>query len=319
MLPTLSNPILGIGEVLWDLLPGGARLGGAPTNFSILSARLGNPAALVSRLGPDALAETSLRQLRQVSALDLTHLQRSDGLPTGTVSVTLDSEGRPQYEINAPAAWDELAETPDLQALAARAAAVCYGSLAQRNGVTRATLRAFVEATGRECVRVCDVNLRQPFYSKEILEWSLRHATVLKVSDEELPTLAGLLHGTPLATPLQGLSGEALTEAATRISRELLAFAPQCALVAITLGPHGSLLATRTEAHRHPGFSIEVADTIGAGDAFTAGLTHAYLRETLLADINQVSNLCGSYVASQQGATPELPAELLASIEAALR
>jgi fructokinase len=318
MLPTSFNPIVGLGEVVWDLLPAGPRLGGAPTNFSILSARLGNPVALVSRLGRDELGATSLAQLQAIASLDITHLQHSEGLPTGTVSVTLDEEGRPQYEINAPAAWDELAETDDLQALAGQAAAVCYGSLAQRNATTAKTLRGFVEATCPACVRVCDVNLRRPFYSKDILLWSLQHATVLKVSDEELPTLAEIVHGGPLSTPLEGLTGEALTAAATQIARSLLAFAPQCQLVAITLGPHGSLLATRAEVHRHAGFSIRVADTIGAGDAFTAGLTHAYLRGASLANISQIANMCGSYVASQRGATPELPAELLASIQAVL-
>lgn len=318
MLPTPFHPIVGIGEVLWDLLPAGPRLGGAPTNFSILSARLGNPVALVSRLGRDELGATSLAELRAIASLDITHLQHSEGLTTGTVSVTLDAEGRPQYEINAPAAWDELTETDDLRTLAGQAAAVCYGSLAQRNATTAETLRGFVEATRPACVRVCDVNLRRPFYSKDILLWSLQHATVLKVSDEELPTLAEMLHGESLSTPLEGLTGEALSAAATQIARSLLAFAPQCRLVAITLGPHGSLLATRAEVHRHAGFSIRVADTIGAGDAFTAGLTHAYLRGASLANISQISNLCGSYVASQRGATPELPAELLASIQAVL-
>jgi fructokinase len=306
--------MIGIGEVLWDLLPAGSRLGGAPTNFSILSARLGNPVTLISRLGKDDLAATSLAQLRQIAHLDLSHLQHSETLPTGTVSVALDAEGRPKYQINAPAAWDELTQTPDLQALAPQASAVCYGSLAQRNPLTTKTLRAFIESTCPACVRICDINLRKPFYSKDILLWSLHHATILKVSDEELPTLAEILPGGPLSTPLEGLTGDSLTIAATQIARSLLAFAPQCQLVAITLGPHGSLLATRAEVHRHQGFSIHVADTIGAGDAFTAGLTHAYLRSASLANINQISNLCGSFVASQQGATPELPPDLLASI-----
>ena len=192
------------------------------------------------------------------------------------------------------------------------------GRCAGREPRSRATIQAFVEASSAACVRVCDVNLRMPFCSAEVLRWCLRQATVLKVSDEELAAVGALLgdEAIGLGAAMSGadLTGSALTEAAARAAQALLAQAPQCRLVAITLGPHGSLLANRAGVSRHAGFKVEVADTIGAGDAFTAGLVHAYVRGATLEQINTVSNLCGSYVASQQGATPELPEALVARI-----
>jgi fructokinase len=162
-----------------------------------------------------------------------------------------------------------------------------------------------------------------PFCTPEIARWSLQHATILKVSDEELPQLsillrdAGLLAGELPHTPAHN-NDDALTAWATHAAHTLLNATPSCRLVAITLGPHGSLLASRNATHRHPGFPVAVSDTIGAGDAFTAGLTHAYLRDSSLKHISTVANLCGSYVASQPGATPELPATLLTTIQSTL-
>lgn len=326
-MPTLAaSPIVGIGELLWDMLPSGPRLGGTTANFSILSARLGNHATLVSRIGQDTLGDRALQQLRAIVAdtpFDLSHIQSSLTLPTGTVAVTLDPAGRPQYQIIAPVAWDELTLTPDLLALAASASVVCYGTLAQRADPSASTIRSFLEATSPTCVRVCDVNLRMPFCTPAIARWSLQHATLLKVSDEELHQLSVLLRDSGLLdaafphAPSHD-SDAALTDWATHAARTLLAATPTCRLVAITLGPHGSLLVSRDATHRHPGFPVTVADTIGAGDAFTAGLTHAYLRDSSLESISAVANLCGSYVASQPGATPELPAALLTTIHSTL-
>jgi fructokinase len=253
-----------------------------------------------------------------VAKLDLTYLQVAPTAPTGTVSVTLDAQGSPEYCIHQPVAWDEIALTPELLALAPRASVVYFGTLVQRQEVSRATLRGFVEAASTECVRVCDVNLRAPFGDAEVLRWSLGRAHILKVSDQELPELARLLGEQTLQLACHQQEADELTTAAGEAARALLRLAPQCRLVAITLGPHGSLLADRQRVHRHQGFPVQVVDTIGAGDAFTAGLVHAFTRGAGLEAINAVSNLCGSYVASQQGATPELPASLLASIEDAL-
>ena len=326
MLSSVSSPIVGIGELLWDLLPSGPRLGGAPTNFSTLSARLGDYVALVSRIGQDKLGRDAIASLETVAHapqtkghFDLAQIQVSSRLPTGTVTVAIDSDHRPRYIIDSPVAWDEITFSDELLSSAKTASVVCFGTLAQRSQLSRDSIRAYVEATSPECVRVCDVNLRQPFCDAEILRWCLSHATVLKISDEELPEVGRLL-GIPsiIAEPAGDDVDLELTEWATESACDLLAQAPQCRMVAITLGPHGSLLANREQAHRHDGFPTLVADTIGAGDAFTAGLVHAYLRQASLAQINTVSNLCGSYVASQQGATPELPPDLLARIREAL-
>jgi fructokinase len=317
-----QQPIVGIGELLWDLLPAGTRLGGATANFSILTARLGNTAVLVSRVGLDTLGDQALHQLDTIvagSPFDLTHIQSSPTLPTGTVTVSLDPEGRPCYQIDAPVAWDEITLTPQLLGLAARAAVICYGTLAQRADPSASTIRAFLDAASPACIRVCDINLRMPFCTPATAHWSLQHATILKISDEELPQLSLLLLDTGLLTteiPHAPTHDDpaALTAWATQAAHTLLAVTPGCRLIAITLGPHGSLLATRTGTYRHPGFPTTVADTIGAGDAFTAGLVHAYLRNSSLEHISTVANLCGSYVASQQGATPKFPADLLATI-----
>jgi fructokinase len=318
-----ASPVVGIGEVLWDLLPGGPRLGGTTANFSVLCARLGEHAALVSRVGHDELGAAAMRQLRGIDGVsfDLSHVQTSATLPTGTVTVNLDAEGRPQYTIDEPVAWDEIALTPDLIELAGRACVVCFGTLAQRRRPSSRTIRAFLEATSAGCVRVCDVNLRMPFCTAEVLQWALNHATVMKISDEELPELTRMLQ---LEGRLAQQTGPApsdaasLTEWAGDAAQALLGTAAHMDLVAITLGPHGSLLANRDGVYRHNGVAVKVADTIGAGDAFTAGMVHAYLRDGSLERISAVANLCGSYVASQHGATPELPTELLATIRSTL-
>jgi len=320
MSSSFSAPIVAIGELLWDLLPSGPRLGGTTTNFAVLCARLGQFSALASRVGNDALGRKALQQLRETASsanFNAGFVQTSTTLPTGTVSVTLDADGRPQYGIDVPVAWDEIELSPQLLELAGLASVVCFGTLAQRRSPSCESIHVFVQATAPACVRVCDVNLRMPFCTAEKLRWSLQHATLLKVSDEELPEVARLLD-LPIEQAPAHNQAEALTRWAADAASSLLTAAAECRLVAITLGPHGSLLADRAQTHRHLGFPVTVADTIGAGDAFTAGLVHGYLAGASLAGISTAANLCGSYVASQQGATPELPTKLLAAIRAAL-
>lgn len=323
---TFESPILSAGELLWDLLPSGPRLGGTTANFAILSARLGNYVSLITRIGKDQFGRRAMDQLELLNEstltpghFDLSRIQRSEYLPTGTVSVTLDETGRPHYTIDNPVAWDEILLSQSLLDAAGTASAICFGTLAQRDNLSRQSIRAIVEATSPDCVRVCDVNLRMPFCSPETLQWCLKHATVLKISDEELPTVGHLLNIQPAFAESTGsLDRWSLTDWALDAAHVLLTAAPACRMVAITLGPHGSLLVDRRRYHRHAGFAVKVADTIGAGDAFTAGMLHAHMRGASLEQINTVSNLCGSYVASQPGATPELPQELFAEIQTAL-
>jgi fructokinase len=330
-LPNELPPNVAIGELLWDLLPAGARLGGTTANYAILSSRLGANSALVSCVGRDDLGREALGRLTAVShelrlqgsaggRFDTSAVQISDVLPTGTVSVTLDGAGRPRYEINQPVAWDGIETLPGLLALATRAGVVCFGTLAQRMDPSRNSIRAFVEATPTECVRVCDLNLRKPFCTVEVVGWCLENTTLLKVSDEELPEVGRLLGDARVGKgfPYEGVGGEDLTSAAVGSATALLEAAPDCKLVAVTLGPHGSLIASRDGWDRHRGFSVKVVDTIGAGDAFTAGLAYAFVRGASIEQMNVVSNLCGSYVASQSGATPTLSPELLESISETL-
>lgn len=329
MVSSPSLPNVAIGELLWDLLPTGARLGGTTTNFAVLSARLGEFSALVSCVGDDELGREALERLCLLAVdpatdsyarthLDLSCVQTSSELPTGTVAVTLSDEGRPRYDIVTPVAWDAITPSPALLKLAASASSICFGTLAQRHAVSQESIRSFIAAARPGCVRVCDLNLRKPFCNEAILKWSLAHADVIKVSDEELPEVGHLLGDSILATGLPSHDGDELTHAAGKAAEVLLRLAPQCRLVAITLGPHGSFLADRFGTHRHHGIRVKVVDTIGAGDAFTAGMVHAYMRRASLAQISNVANLCGSYVASQPGATPKLPSSLLESIRDAL-
>ena len=209
---------------------------------------------------------------------DLTSIQWSEDLPTGTVTVTLDEKGRPRYTIESPVAWDEITLSSKLLDLAGTASAVCFGTLAQRRNPSRDTLRTLVGATSIDCVRVCDMNLRMPFCSADTLHWCLNQATLLKVSDDELPEVARILDIASIGRAPANGDDKDLSDWAQNAAASLLESAPQCQMVAITLGPYGSLLADRQSTHRHKGFAVKVVDTIGAGDAFTAGMVHAYLR-----------------------------------------
>ncbi len=183
--------VVGLGELLWDVLPAGKRLGGAPANFSVMSARLGNRGVIASRLGEDALGREARKRLASLPA-DVDSIQKDVKHPTGSVSVTL-SAGQAEYVIHEPVAWDFLEFTPEWRKLAVEADAVCYGTLAQREPVSRKSIHAFLAATRRECVRVFDVNLRKPFYTRGVLEDSLGKATILKLNDAEMPEVLKLL------------------------------------------------------------------------------------------------------------------------------
>jgi fructokinase len=294
---------VGIGELLWDLLPSGPRLGGAPANFAVFCARLGNRTTLVSSVGDDEYGRAARTSLQQPN-LDLEQLQTDSAHPTGTVEVSFSADKQPRYLIRRNVAWDFICLTPALLAVARAADAVCFQTLPQRHEVSRATIQSFVEATALGCVRVCDVNLRIPDYTPQVLHWSMAHATIIKLSDEELPQVFSLLNELGSDQHQAPASPQAAAHA-------LLENFPGCRLVATTLGPRGSLLTTRESTFGHPGFPIQVVDTVGAGDAFTAGLIHAYLRGASLPQMAEIGNLCGSYVASQPGATPPLTPELI--------
>lgn len=284
--------ICGIGELLWDLLPAGERLGGAPANFAVMTARLGNRAVIASRLGMDARGARARRVLSEYP-VELSLLQTDSQQPTGTVGVEI-ADGEPHYVIHAPAAWDFLEWTAEWRALAAEADAVCFGTLAQRESVSRKTIGGFLAATREECVRVFDVNLRAPFFPPDVIAESLRAATIFKLNEAEVPMVMRLLRE-PLEADLLGAARWLLAHSAVQI-------------VAITMGGQGSLLVTREAMHRHPGVAVKIADTVGAGDAFAAGLVDAYLRGASLESMNEAANRWGAWVASQPGGMPEVDA-----------
>ncbi len=283
--------VIGLGEILWDLLPSGRQLGGAPANFAYCSHLLGNRAVVASRIGSDHLGREVRDSLLRSGITDQ-FLQTDPEHSTGTVNVQVDSAGQPKFEIADNAAWDFLSWTDLWQALAESAHAVCFGSLAQRSEISRRTMLDFLDATKPEALRVFDVNLRQSFYSAEIVLESVKRANVVKLNHEEVPRVRELL------------AIDNSDEMA--FCREVLQkFHLQ--LVCVTRGADGSLLCDRNNTDEHPGFRIQIKDTVGAGDAFTAALVHELLRGATLAQMNDLANRMGAWVASSSGAMPPLP------------
>jgi fructokinase len=302
-----QRTVVGLGELLWDMLPGGARLGGAPANFAVMAGRLGDRAVVASRVGADKLGAQAHEQLAGLP-VDSAFVQVDREYATGTVTIELKG-GEPEYTFHEPVAWDRLALTPEWRKLALEADAVCFGTLAQRAETSQATILEFLDQTRRECVRVFDVNLRPPHWSGETLRGSLARATILKLNAGELRQV---LMGTGACPyPTEAADDDAIL----RGTDQLLNRYP-VELVCVTLGAHGSLLATRREHHRHHGLATTVRDTVGAGDAFTAALTHYYLEGAPLAVLNEAGNRWGAWVASQAGGMPPLPAETLERVAA---
>jgi fructokinase len=289
----VSFRVLGVGEVLWDLLPAGAQPGGAPANFACHARALGADAGVVTRVGDDPLGRDILRRFEALG-LPVRLVQVDDSAPTGTVGVELDTDGVPRFTIHGDAAWDLLLATEGALAAARAADAVCFGSLGQRGEPSRRAIQALVAATPARALRIFDVNLRPPFYSREVLEHSLRLANVLKLNDTELPVLASLFGA--------GGSPEAQLEGLAR-RFDLRA-------VALTRGAQGSLLRGAAGWADHPGLAAEVVDTVGAGDAFTAALALGLLLEWPLDRTNALANEVASHVCGHAGATPSLPPRL---------
>jgi fructokinase len=306
--------ILGVGELLWDMLPEGPRLGGAPANFTVMAGRLGDHAAILSRMGRDEMGRRAMELLYPLP-VDSGHVQIDAMRETGRVTVELKS-GQPSYTIHEPAAWDFLELSDEWLQLAERASAICFGSLAQRSGVSRQTIQTLVAETPETCVRVFDVNLRAPFYSAEIVQESLELATVMKMNDAEVPQVLSLLD---LDRDLDRKLGAGGAKDLLRVGpQRLLSEFPGLKMVAVTRGGDGSLLVTREGCDEHRGVTVKIADTIGAGDAFTAAMTHYLMRGASLAKLNEAGNRWGGWMASQSGAMPELPDETRAGIAAAI-
>ncbi len=287
-----SRPsVVGIGEILWDVFPDRSCFGGAPANFASHVAALGAEAAMVSAVGRDELGDRAISELtaRNVAT---GFVARSDR-PTGTVEVVLDAEGKADYVFAADTAWDSLAWSPELDALARETDAVCFGTLGQRDARSCGMIQRFVAATPPDCLRVFDVNLRQHFYNDDVIEDSLFLANVLKLNDEEIDTVdpegAGL-------EPVERLRA---------LCRKY-----ELKLAALTRGAQGALLVGLKECVDLPALQAEVVDTVGAGDSFTATVVAGLLAGVDLATVGARACEIAAFVCGQPGATPELPASL---------
>ena len=280
--------VLCVGEVLWDSLPEGLFLGGAPFNVACHLRATGTPVSMVSRVGSDRLGDEVLRRAARYGVgTDL--IQIDPLLPTGFVRVHVDEGGNGSYEICEPAAWDAIEANESLLARAARARAIVFGSLAQRNATTRGTIERLWKAASHQALMVCDVNLRPPYDETEVIRASLAMADVVKLSDAELTLLSDRL-GSGAGDEHEMMQG--------------IAEHFGCSVVCVTRGSRGAALLHDGEFTEHPGFPAEVRDTVGAGDAFLAVLLAGLLAGSPDAELLQHANLMGAYVVTQFGAVP---------------
>ena len=282
------------GELLWDLFADGPRLGGAAANVAYHVSLLGSRARLVSRVGRDELGKSALGLLRD-AGVDVALVQTDTKRPTGTVAVQLVG-GEPHFTIVEQVAWDCIDFSEDVARAVRSARAIVYGTIAQRTPLGFGALRSALQAAESACVRMCDLNVRPPFVARDVIDASLTDANVVKLTDSEADALRELFE---VDDPVSWLLEERGIE-----------------LVALTRGQHGCVLQSRTERHEHPGFPLadsNSGDRVGAGDAFAAVLATGLVRGTDLGTLAVRANRYAGYVASQRGATPPMPEELLAA------
>lgn len=294
-----SPIVVGLGELLWDVFPDSARPGGAPANVAFQACQLGANGIVASRVGRDGLGDDLVAFLAG-QGLSTRWVQRDASHPTGTVTVDLSVPGHPSFVIHENVAWDQIQAEPGLLELMGRAGAVCFGTLAQRGDASRRAIHAALDATRPECLVVYDVNLRQQWYARPWIEASLRRAKVVKLNDAEVLLLADLF----------GIASRRPEELARLFQGE---FGVETCCV--TRGAEGCLLVCGSQVVDQPGVPVQVVDTVGAGDAFTAGLIVAMLREWPLQVQAAFANRVGALVASRAGAMPALRDEFRALVE----
>ena len=283
--------VVGLGEVLWDVLPEGKKLGGAPSNFAYHAGQflgMDNTIA-VSALGEDKLGEETIKALEEHQ---LNCLLPRVPYPTGTVQVQLDEQGIPTYDIKENVAWDNIPFTKEIEEVASSCRAVCFGSLAQRNVVSRETIHRFLDLTPKDCMKIFDINLRQNFYNKEIIKESLQRCNVLKINDEEL-VLIGRMFGYP------GLDIENKCW--------LILGKYNLDMLVLTCGTNGSYVFTPGQMTFQETPKVEVADTVGAGDSFTGSFCAAILSGKPVTEAHKLAVEVSAYVCTQNGAMPTLP------------
>ena len=288
--------IVGIGEALWDVLPEGKKIGGAPDNFAYHVSQFGLESCAVSAVGDDELGKEIRSNFEEKK---LQTLIETVPYPTGTVQVEIDKLGVPQYDIKENVAWDNIPFTPQIEELAHRTKAICFGSLAQRSKVSRNTIEQFIEAMPKteDTLIVFDVNLRQSFYSREVLDRSMKRCNVLKINDEELITISRMLgyQGTDLQSKCWILLG--------RYHLKMLI---------LTCGVNGSYVFTPGSMSFIATPKVKVADTVGAGDSFTGAFVACILKGLSVADAHQKAVNVSAFVCTQRGAMPTLPADYIA-------
>lgn len=281
--------VIGLGEILWDLLPSGKQLGGAPANFAFQAKALGARSAVISCVGEDELGHEILARL-DGWGIDRTALNVDPGHPTGTVTVSVDDTGIPHYVIHEKVAWDHIVASNAAEDLAQTADAVCFGSLCQRSAESRQAIQRLLALAKPDCLRVFDVNLRDTSPGAEVILASLECASVAKLNDDELPLIAAM-------TGVRSTPDDALREMAERYGLRA---------VALTRGNGGSLVYLDGLFDDHPGYPVDVLDSVGAGDAFTAALTMGLLRGDPVDVISDHANQLAAAVCGARGGTPDL-------------
>ena len=292
----MKRYVVGLGEVLWDVLPEWKKLGGAPANFAYHAGQfLGmNNTIAVSALGNDKLADETIEALKEHGLNDL--LPRVP-YPTGTVQVQLDEQGIPTYDIKENVAWDNIPFDDDIAEIARNCRAVCFGSLAQRNVVSRQTIQKFLDATPADCLKIFDINLRQQFYTQEVIRESLQRCNILKINDEEL-VLIGRMFGYP------GLDIENKCW--------LILGKYNLDMLVLTCGTNGSYVFSPGQMSFQETPKVTVADTVGAGDSFTGSFCAAILNGRPVAEAHKLAVEVSAYVCTQNGAMPVIPPTILA-------
>lgn len=289
----MNDLVVGMGEALWDVLPEGKKIGGAPANFAYHVSQFGLPSCVVSAVGDDDLGREIIENF---TAKGLKQLIADVPYPTGTVQVEIDQSGVPQYEIKENVAWDNIPYTERLESLAERTTAVCFGSLAQRNVVSRNTINRFLDVVSRneENLMVFDVNLRQGFYNKEILCNSMKRCNILKINDEELVTVSRMF----------GYPGIDLQDKCW-----ILLGKYNLKMLILTCGINGSYVFTPGNVSFQPTPKVEVADTVGAGDSFTAAFISSVLKGKSVSEAHSLAVRTSAFVCTEKGAMPTLPTQ----------